>query len=111
MPTVKLKSMGRRHEWVGCVVVLAVSGAMALGEEKRVPLRVEVPMGSSVIFHPWQHMKDKNVDRPEHPDKLGLMVPAGTRNVARGMPVTADRRPEVGELEMVTDGEKSGTDG
>ena len=41
-----------------------------------------------------------------------FMVPPGLRNIARGKPVTAsDMRPSVGSLEMVTDGDKEGTEG
>jgi formylglycine-generating enzyme required for sulfatase activity len=41
-----------------------------------------------------------------------FLAPAGTKNVARGKPVSAsDREPIFGELEMITDGDKEAADG
>ena len=41
-----------------------------------------------------------------------VFVPAGTKNVALGKPVTStDEEPIFGEIEMVTDGDKSAADG
>lgn len=41
-----------------------------------------------------------------------FLVPPGLSNVARGKPVTAsDMEPIIGELAMVTDGDKAGSDG
>ena len=40
------------------------------------------------------------------------MVPAGTVNLSKGKPVTAsDSLPVIGELPLLTDGDKSGSDG
>jgi hypothetical protein len=51
---------------------------------------------------------DPNSGRPQPP----LMVPVGTRKLSQGMPVTAsDEQPIIGELEMITDGDKEGADG
>ena len=81
-------------------------------EEKRVPLRVEVPPPTSAMFHTNHHIKDPDVEWPGDPNKSGLTVPVGTENVARGMPVAVDgvKRPTLGSLDQVTDGEKWGTD-
>ncbi len=41
-----------------------------------------------------------------------FLAPAGTRNVALGQPVSSsDPQPIIGELTMITDGDKEGTDG
>lgn len=53
-----------------------------------------------------------NLEKPLGQSRPAFLAPAGTRNVARGKPVTSsDEEPIVGDLEMVTDGNKDGTDG
>ena len=50
----------------------------------------------------------KPLGRPRPP----FLAPAGTANVAFGKPVfSSEVEPIIGEIEMVTDGEKKGTDG
>jgi hypothetical protein len=96
----------RRLAWVA---VLTVVGSVAVAaDEKRVPLQIELPKPSSVIFHPWQHLKDKDVEWPPDPNRTPLLVPEGTENVALRMPVTVDHdlKPVSGSLDQVTDGEK-----
>jgi formylglycine-generating enzyme required for sulfatase activity len=75
--------------------------------EARVPLRIKLPQP---VFISWQPLKEPGIDWPRHPDEARLMVPAGTENVARGMPVRSDPsvRPTAGTLDVVTDGEKCG---
>jgi len=59
----------------------------------------------------------QNIDVPNLEKALGhprdpFLVPAGTKNVALGKPVTSsDPMPIIGELEMITDGDKEATDG
>jgi len=51
---------------------------------------------------------DPNTGKPRPP----LMVPVGTRKLSEGAAVTAsDTEPIIGELEMITDGDKEGSDG
>lgn len=51
---------------------------------------------------------DPDSGKPQPP----LMVPVGTRKLSQGMPVAAsDEQPIIGELEMITDGDKEGADG
>jgi len=51
---------------------------------------------------------DPNTGKPQPP----LMVPVGTRKLSAGAPVTAsDEQPIIGEVEMITDGDKEGADG
>jgi hypothetical protein len=53
-----------------------------------------------------------NLEKPLGRPRPPFLAPAGTTNVARGKPVSSsDSDPVVGNLEMITDGVKSGLDG
>src|SRR5687767_3527415 len=53
-----------------------------------------------------------NLERPLGKPRAPFLAPAGTTNVARGKPVSSsDSEPVVGNLEMITDGIKTGMDG
>ena len=59
-----------------------------------------------------RNLRIPNLEKPLGNPRPPFLAPAGTTNVARGKPVsssTAD--PAVGDLEMVTNGDKSGVDG
>ena len=59
-----------------------------------------------------ENLKLPNLEKPSGKPRPAFLAPAGTVNVARGKPVTSsDSDPEVGSLEMITDGDKSGADG
>jgi len=53
-----------------------------------------------------------NLDRAPSRPRPPFLAPAGTKNVALGKPVTSssDEEPVIGELEMITDGDKEATD-
>ena len=56
-------------------------------------------------------VKLPNLEPPGKPKKT-MPVPAGTKNVAAGKPVTSsDPEPTIGELDFATDGDKEGGDG
>ncbi len=55
----------------------------------------------------------RNLEKPD-PLKIvtAITAPAGTTNIARNKPITSsDEEPIIGELAMVTDGDKDGADG
>jgi hypothetical protein len=58
------------------------------------------------------NLKVPNLEKPLGKPRPPFLAPAGTANVAKGKPVTSSAAdPTIGELEMITDGEKSGADG
>ncbi len=85
--------------------VKAPAGAM-------VPIPIELPKPMFVgtpqnIIVPGGKL-EKATGKPREP----FLAPAGVTNVAAGKPVTAsDDFPVIGEVEMVTDGDKEGADG
>ncbi len=53
-----------------------------------------------------------NLEKPLGRPRPPFLAPAGTSNVAKGKPVSStDSEPVVGDLEMITDGVKTGRDG
>ncbi len=77
---------------------------------KLVPVEVKLPK-PVFIGTP----EDLRVPRTKPVQKVAgpvFLAPAGTRNAALGKPVSAsDPQPVIGELEMITDGDKEGADG
>jgi len=79
--------------------------------EQLVPLEIKLPrplfQGTPKHIKPSPTL-EKYTDKPRPP----LMVPPGLRNLALKKKVTSsDPEPIVGELSMVTDGDKEGSDG
>ncbi|MFP4058727.1 MAG: discoidin domain-containing protein [Candidatus Brocadiia bacterium] len=102
---------GHDARWRGLVAaLLLVAGlsARAAGGDK-VPLELELPdavyEGTPKTF-PLTPYMEKPSEKPRKP----ILVPEGVENVARGKPVTASvELPAIGELDMVTDGDKRGS--
>ena len=84
----------------------------AAGGENLVPLKLELPK-------PITMTTPKNIKPDEHMEPLGtkpagpLMIPADAQtNLAKGRPVTSsDTMPIIGDLSLVTDGDKEGGEG
>jgi hypothetical protein len=59
-----------------------------------------------------KNIRSANLEKPTGKPRPDFMVPKGVTNVAYEKPVTSsDMEPIIGELEMVTDGDKEGADG
>jgi hypothetical protein len=59
-----------------------------------------------------RNLKAPNLEKLSGKPRPPFLAPAGTVNVARGKPVTSSvSEPTSGDLEMITDGDKSGRDG
>jgi len=59
-----------------------------------------------------KNIASPNLEKPTGRKRPPFLAPRGVTNVAAGKPVTAsDEKPTVGELEMVTDGDKEGGEG
>jgi len=53
-----------------------------------------------------------NLEKPRKGPRPPLMVPKGTKNLGRGKPVvSSDDDPIIGEIELVTDGDKEANEG
>ena len=86
----------------------ALSGAAFAADE--VPLKIELPR--PLFVGTPRPLKLANLEKPRTGRRPDIMVPAGTVNLSKGKPVTAsDSLPVIGELPLLTDGDKSGSDG
>lgn len=93
------------------VVLLALTASLSasFAQEKLVPLKTELPpplfIGTPVPS------KVSNLE-PAQTNKPEFMVPADATNIAAGKDVTSsDSAPLIGDLSLVTDGDKEGDDG
>jgi hypothetical protein len=76
------------------------------------PLEIKLPRNQIGECTPRNIKMSPYIEQPSHAPRPPLMVPEGTVNVSRGKPVTAsDSEPIIGELKLVTDGDKESTDG
>lgn len=90
-------------------VLLAIAGACA-AEEKKVELNSKLVLPKPQFQGTPAEIKIPNLEpKVEQPP---LMVPTDVINLAKGKPVTSSESfPLLGELAMVTDGDKEGRDG
>jgi len=80
-------------------------------DTKTEPLKTDLPKamfeGTPKNIKPTP-MLEKYIDKPRPP----FLIPEGCTNLARGKPVTSsDSMPIIGDLDLVTDGDKEGMDG
>lgn len=93
------------------IAVLALAAVTARAEgEDAVALKLELP--KAMFVGTPQTLVSGNLEAPRTGPRPDLMVPKGTVNAAKGKAVTgSDSLPVIGELAMVTDGDKEGADG
>jgi len=78
--------------------------------QKKVPLNIKLP--SPMFVGTPQDNRVPYLEKPLGKPRPPILVPAGTKNVALGKPVTStDEEPIIGEIEMITDGDKEAADG
>jgi len=75
-----------------------------------VPIGLELP--KPMFVGTPQNIRVPNLEKPLGKPRPAFLAPSGTKNIARGKSVSAsDSQPIIGDLEMVTDGDKAGADG
>ncbi len=86
----------------------AFTGLVRAADE--VPLKLELPR--PLFVGTPRPIKLANLEAPRTGRRPDFMVPAGTVNLSQGKEVTSsDPLPVIGELSLITDGDKSGGDG
>jgi len=86
----------------------AASSPPAEGKLAPIPIRLPKPL---FVGTP-KNLRTMNLEKPRSGPRPPFLAPAGVKNVALGKPVSgSDEDPIIGELDFVTDGEKSGADG
>jgi hypothetical protein len=82
----------------------------AAGKEGWVPINIELP--KPMFVGTPQDTRVENLEKPLGKPRPPFLAPPGTVNLAAGKPVTSsDEEPIIGELEMITDGDKEAADG
>jgi hypothetical protein len=88
----------------------AAAQAPAGGGQKLVPLPIVLPQ--PVFEGTPQNLKVPNLEKPRWKAREPFLAPDGVKNVARRKPVvSSDMNPIIGDLKMITDGDRSGEEG
>ncbi len=78
--------------------------------KKLVPIKIELP--KPMFIGTPQNIGVERLEKPLGKPRPLFMAPVGTKNVALGKPVAStDEEPIIGEIAMITDGDKEGMDG
>ena len=93
---------------VASILLTTASASAQVPKLEPVPLALPKPLFEGTP----RNLKVPNLEKPLGKPRPPFLAPAGTVNVAQGKPVTSSTtEPTVGDLEMITDGNKAGTDG
>ena len=78
--------------------------------EKLVPIEIELP--KPMFIGTPQNIGVERLEKPLGKPRPPFMAPVGTKNIAFEKPVAStDEEPIIGEIAMITDGDKEGMDG
>jgi hypothetical protein len=78
--------------------------------EGLVPIDIKLP--KPMFIGTPQNIRVPNLEKPLGRPRPPFLAPAGTKNVAFGKPVvSSDKEPIIGEIEMITDGDREAADG
>lgn len=94
------------------IIALASLGlfTLSVGAEEMVVLKTSVP--KPLFIGTKVPIKIKNLDKPLSKFPSDYKVPKGTTNVALNKSISgSDEEPIIGDLELLTDGDKDGSDG
>lgn len=79
-------------------------------DAKLVPIKLELP--KPMFIGTPQNLNVKNLQKPLGKPRPAFLAPSGTENVALGKTVySSDDFPVIGEIEMITDGDKNAAEG
>jgi hypothetical protein len=95
--------------FLAVILVIAI-GICNKGKSKLSPLEIKLPR--AMFVGTKEAIRVSNLRKLDQGDRPPFLAPAGTINVALGKPVAStDEEPIVGEIEMITDGDKEAADG
>ena len=95
---------------LGPVSLIFLAGVAWAQAPKLEPLPLALP--KPLFEGTPRNLKVPNLEKLSDKPRPLFLAPAGTTNLARGKPVTSSvLEPAVGDLDMITDGDKSGLDG
>jgi len=99
-----------------CIIILAVIMNLVQGQDnsksdaKLVPIDIKLP--KPMFIGTPQNMQVPNLEKPLGKPRPPFLAPEGTKNVALGKTISStDEEPIIGEIAMITDGDKEAGDG
>jgi hypothetical protein len=107
--------MMSRTNRMACMIVIAAmaffaAGSLVLSAQELKPLDIKLP--KPMFVGTPQNLKVANLEKPTGKPRPAFLAPAGTKNVALNKPVSSsDEAPIIGEIAMITDGDKEASDG
>ena len=97
------------------VAILAVVVVAAIGIHRKTKSRLsllEIKLPRAMFVGTEKPIRVSNLKKLSTEGRPPFLAPAGTTNVALGKPVaSSDEAPIIGEIEMITDGDKEAADG
>ena len=106
--------MSTKRPWIGLIafaVVFALISGMGLAADNLVPLEIKLP---KPLFQgtPKNIKASPTLEKYNEKPRPKFYAPDGTINLAaKKKVISSDNQPVIGELVMVTDGDKEGSDG
>lgn len=95
---------------ISMLLLHLLAAGIAGAQEKLVPIQINLP--KAMFIGTPQNMNVEKLEKPLGHPRPPFMAPEGTKNLALGKPVTStDDFPVIGELSMITDGDKEADDG
>ncbi len=97
---------------IGIVVMLitVVSSQNIFAQDKMVPINIELP--KAMFVGTPTNMSIEKLEKPLGKPRAPFLAPEGTKNVALGKSVAStDDMPIIGEIELITDGDKDADEG
>ncbi len=86
------------------------AAAAQAGSEKLVPIPIQLP--KPMFEGTPQNLTVPNLQKPLGRPRDPFLAPVGVKNVAKGRKVmSSDMQPVIGDLDLITDGDKDGADG
>ncbi len=95
---------------LGLIVAFQMYAHETQGEKKMVPIKIELP--KPMFIGTPENMNVPNLEKPSGKMRPPFLAPEGTKNVSFNKPVSSsDEEPVIGEIDMITDGDKEASDG
>lgn len=93
-----------------CLFTFGITSSQEEGTAKKVVLKLKLP--KPMFIGTPKNIRTPNLEKITGKKRKPFYVPEGTKNISLGKPVSgSDEEPVIGEMDMVTDGEKSGEEG
>ncbi|MCA9739926.1 hypothetical protein KC734_00200 [candidate division KSB1 bacterium] len=99
-----------RYSVIFPIAVLVLLMSNSLLAQKLVPIELKLP--KPMFIGTPQNMQVPNLEKPLGKPRPPFLAPEGTKNVALNiLPSSTDEEPIIGEISMITDGDKEAPDG